>query len=102
MMKLGMFNDFISMISAGLGAVSSLMKADSIVAIGSLLNMFGKEVDHIFIKEVNSIILLLLKEQNKEIFKAVLVYLKKYMKVLLKNELEGDIADILKNIFGVD
>ncbi|EGR30041.1 pre-rRNA processing protein, putative [Ichthyophthirius multifiliis] len=102
MIKLNMFNDFVSMISAGLGAVSSLMKADSIVAIGSLLNMFGKQVDHIFIRQVNSIILLLLKEQNKEIFKAILVYLKKYMKVLLKSELEGDLAEILKNIFNVD
>jgi hypothetical protein len=52
------------------------MKADSIVAVSFLLEKFGKNIDYSFIREVNSIVLLLLKEQNKEIFKAVLVYLK--------------------------
>jgi len=49
-------------VSAGLGAPSSLMKADSIVAISFLLEKFGKSIDSAFIKEVNSLILLLLKE----------------------------------------
>lgn len=62
MLSLGMLNDFISMISAGLGASSSLMKADSIVAVSFLLEKFGKSIDSSFIREVNSIVLLLLKE----------------------------------------
>ncbi|KAL4431808.1 hypothetical protein ABPG74_015248 [Tetrahymena malaccensis] len=99
MLNLNMLNDFISMISAGLGASSSLMKADSIVSIGYLLEKFGKNVDTTFIKEVNSIILLLLKEQNKEIFKAVLVYLKKYMRIISKSELKTELPDIFNNIF---
>lgn len=82
MLALGMLNDFISLVSAGLGAPSSLMKADSVVAISFLLEKFGKSIETSFIKEVNSLILLLLKEQNKEIFKAILVYLKKYMKII--------------------
>jgi len=49
-------------VSAGLGAPSSLMKADSVVAISFLLEKFGKSIETSFIKEVNSLILLLLKE----------------------------------------
>ena len=80
MNELGLLKDFVSMVSGGLAGTSSLMKADAIYAISYLFDKFGNKLEHSFMKEMKNIIILLLKENNKEIFKSTLIFIKKFLK----------------------
>lgn len=59
------------MVFAGLAASSNAMKADAIVTISVLLGLFFQKVHQGFKDEINSLIFMLLKEENNEIYKAI-------------------------------
>lgn len=86
-----MLKDFVSLSSAGLAGESALMKANSITAVSFLLEKFGPKIDNSYKKDLQSIILMLIKEENKEVFKAVLYFLKKYQKNIKKDQLETEV-----------
>lgn len=75
---LEMLQDFVSMVSAGLAGETSLMKANSITAVSFLMENFGAKLDRSFIKDLQSVILMLIRDENKEEFKAILYFLKKF------------------------
>lgn len=78
MESLGMLKDFVSMVAAGLAGETPLMKANSITAVSYLFEKFGNKLEKSFVKEVQGIILMLIKDENKEVYKAILYFLKKY------------------------
>lgn len=65
---------FISMILAGLATHSSLMKADAIATVATLIDTFPMTAT--YLDEVTSIVLLMLREKNNEIYKSVITYFK--------------------------
>lgn len=62
---------------AGLGASSSLIKADTIEASALLMGLLSPQ----FMDEILNIYLLLFNEKNKEIFRSLLKFLKKHIKL---------------------
>ena len=67
---------FASLISAGLAAKTSLMKSVAILGIAQVIKEGDAAFEVDFIWETTSIVLLMIKEKNREIFRSVLRYLK--------------------------
>ncbi|CAD8166121.1 unnamed protein product [Paramecium pentaurelia] len=81
LLGLDLLDQFISMVFAGLAAQSNVMKADAVATISLLVDKFYQNLKGEFIDEMTKLILLLLKEQNNEIFKSIILY----VKVLIKH-----------------
>ncbi|CAD8128275.1 unnamed protein product [Paramecium sonneborni] len=81
LLGLDLLDQFISMVFAGLAAQSNVMKADAVATISLLVDKFYTNLKTEFIEEMTKLILLLLKEQNNEIFKSIILY----VKVLIKH-----------------
>lgn len=92
------------MICAGFSANSSLMKADSIVSLAYLIDQFYEKskLGYPFIKELNSVVLLLLREKNKEVMKAIVHFEKKYLKILKKDQVAEELGMILGSLYKQD
>jgi hypothetical protein len=65
-----------SLITSGLGANSSLMKSDAVEALSIVIAKYHAHIDPHFITNLNQILILLLKDQNKEITRAILNFQK--------------------------
>lgn len=76
MRDIGVIKDFLSMIVAGLAGSTSLMKSETLIAIGKIYDKFGSSLEPSFVVEVHNIVLLMFREKNKEIYPALLTYLK--------------------------
>lgn len=95
---------FISMILAGLGATSSLMKSDAIACVSILVELFLPQLSATFLREITSLIVLMVREKNNEIYKAVITYFKHLSKAHKKHkicEIHG-LRDILNDLFEAD
>ena len=78
------------------------MKSSSILGMIQVLKGVKTHVDQDFIWETTSIILLLIKEKNREIYKSVLQYLRTYIKITPKAKLQSLLTDILIPVFEWD
>lgn len=96
---MNVLSDFIGMTSGGLAGDTPLMKANSITAVSFLMEKFGKKIERNFINDLQGIILLLVKDGNKEVMKAILYFLKKFIKNITKTDLETEMPQIFENIF---
>jgi len=74
---------FASLISAGLAAKTSLMKSVAILGLAQVIKEGGSDFEVDFIWETTSIVLLMIKEKNREIFRSVLRYLKVFFKTFI-------------------
>ncbi|KAM3142489.1 hypothetical protein pb186bvf_005391 [Paramecium bursaria] len=79
LIEIDFLEQFISMVFAGLAA-SPAMKADAIVTVGVMVQLFHNNLKPEFIAELTNLILLLAKEKNNEVYKSIL----EYVKVLIK------------------
>lgn len=64
------------MVLAGLGTSSTLMKSDAIATVGFLIEGFYNKLSPEYISEVSTIVLMILKEKNNEIYKATITFFK--------------------------
>jgi ribosomal RNA-processing protein 12 len=83
---------FISMVMAGLGTEGSLMKADAIVTVAVLVDTFYASLTPGFVSEVTSIVLMMLREHNNEIYKSVLTYLQHLCKAHKRNKISDQVT----------
>jgi len=60
MLSLGLIDDFLQMVLAGLAGNSSLAKAASISACASLLRSFKSQLSATFVQEISAVIFLLI------------------------------------------
>jgi len=93
---------FASLVTAGLAAKTSLMKSATILGMAQVIKESHAGDDPNFVWETTSIVLLMIKEKNREIFKAVIQFLKAYMKVTPKPELQKNLQNILVPLFEWD
>ncbi|CAK66022.1 unnamed protein product (macronuclear) [Paramecium tetraurelia] len=90
LLGLDLLDQFISMVFAGLAAQSNVMKADAVATISLLVDKFYSNLKGEFIDEMSKLILLLLKEQNNEIFKSIILYVKLFTQLLNVDEVSRD------------
>jgi len=103
--KLGEFDllpIYISYVAAGFAAKTSLMKSAAIMAMAEILKEGKAKLNPEFVWETTTIVLLLIKEKNREVFRAVLQYVKAFMKVVPKEFLQEHLYDILVPLFEWD
>lgn len=95
---------FMSMILAGLAGNSSLMKSDAIVTLGVLMEKFYDRLSTPFVVELTQVVLLMIREKNNEVFKAVIGYLKGMAKAHKKNHLTSlpGMKEILHDLLELD
>ena len=74
MKQLNLLDQFAAMFAGGFAADSTLMKADALVAMAFIVDKFRSDLPYSYFKDINQISLMLLKENNKEIMKAVLEF----------------------------
>lgn len=102
MKDLGLLKEFLSMMTAGFAGVNGTIKASSILAFGKMFEKYHQEVEKDYIKEIGSLICLLIKEKNKEIFLASLEFFKILMKSLSKEEMQDQLQEILVSLLEND
>jgi len=81
----------VSLITAGFGGSSSLIKADPVAAITSLMKGLSPQ----FVGQLLPLVLLLTHEKNREVYRAVLKFLKQYLKAAAKEDLKAQLAQIM-------
>ena len=78
------------------------MKAASIIAMGKILKDNKDKLDFNFIWEATTLIMLLIKDKNREVYRAVLQFLKIYIKIVSKENFHKNLRDLMVAIFEWD
>jgi ribosomal RNA-processing protein 12 len=98
----GFLKQFINLVVGGFASKTSLMKSASVIGITNILKEIKMEFEVEFLWEVTTLILLLIKEQNREVFKSILGFFKVLFKVLSVDQVTSKLDQILKAIFEWD
>ena len=92
----------LSMVLAGLAGKTSLMKSATIQVAGLMLEKKDEELETDYKVKIAEVITLMLKDQNKETFHAVLTFLRQYVKLMDSKTLQQQLPDILTALYEFD
>jgi len=87
---------------AGLAGKTSLMKSTTVLAIGLIFAKRHRSLEPDYVERLIEIILLMVKEKNKETYKAVVAFFKYFARSMNKNVVLGQIRLILSALFEWD
>lgn len=91
-----------STVLAGLAGKTSLMKSATIQVIGIMLEKKDDSLDQDYKEKIAEVILIMLKDQNKEIFHAVTGFLRVYIKLTDEKALKLQLPLIMQAIYEFD
>jgi uncharacterized protein (DUF2267 family) len=91
-----------STVLAGLAGKTSLMKSATIQVIGLLLDQKYESLEDEYKEKMTEVVMLVLKDQNHEIFQAVLTFLKVYVKVIEEKALKPQLPIIMQALYEFD
>ena len=83
---IGFLKDFVSIILAGIAGNVSTMKSGTINALNIIITQYFNKLNRNFIEEINEILLLLVKEKDRELFQSLLKYFKNQIKILSREK----------------
>jgi uncharacterized protein (DUF2267 family) len=92
----------LSTVLAGLAGKTSLMKSATILAVTMLVETLHSQLESEYIDKVAEVVLMVLKDQNKEIFHAALVFLRLYVKLIDAKQLKAQIPYFFQAIYEFD
>jgi hypothetical protein len=80
---------------AGLAGETSLMKSSTILSLALIFAKRFKSLDQEYIQKLIEIILIVIKEKNKETYKSVIAFFKFYVKRAREETLKKQIGIII-------
>jgi len=102
MKEIGFFKAFVNLVIGGFAGKTSLMKSAAVIGVAHIVRDCKHDIDEAFMWEITSLVLLMIKEQNKEVYKAILGYVKILFKVLNTDQVHAKVTEILKAVFEWD
>lgn len=103
MVQLEIIEHFAEMLCSGLASNSTSAKTDTIHALTLTLCKFDMRVHEKFVLELTELLLVMIKEKRKEIYKAVLLYLRElFLRRLDKSKQLEILPQVLKALFEED
>ena len=96
---LGDPTSFLNIVLAGLAGKTSTMKASTILSVAIIWTKRLDSLDRNYVGELLEVILLLVKEKNKETYNAIISFLKAFIKSAAKDLVSEKLGMIMQAIF---
>lgn len=87
---------------AGLAGKTSLMKSSTVLAIGLIFAKRFKDLDSDYVDRLIELLLILVKEKNKETYRSILAFFKFYSRAVDVTTLKKQLKNILTALFEWD